>query len=73
MHGQEDESLIHIYINEHTWPEHRYAAVDIFTCGDAFDPSEAGRLIIERLEAADSSVTEVRRGLLAVPDPVTSA
>ena len=57
----------------HTWPEHRYAAVDIFTCGDDFDPTEAGRLITERLEATDPSVTEVRRGVLAVPDPVTPA
>ena len=58
----------------HTWPEHRYAAVDIFTCGDAFDPAEAGRLIIDQLEAEDTAVTVIPRGQLGlVPDPVGPA
>ena len=26
----------------HTWPEHRYAAVDIFTCGDVLEPEGGG-------------------------------
>ena len=25
----------------HTWPEYRYAAVDLFTCGDRADPAAA--------------------------------
>lgn len=25
----------------HTWPEHRYAAIDIFTCGDVALPARA--------------------------------
>jgi len=33
----------------HTWPEHGYAAADIFTCGEGFDPAEAAKLLIERL------------------------
>ncbi len=55
----------------HTWPEHGYAAVDIFTCGEAFGTDAAVRLIIERLEAAETELTEVARGRLAVPAPVT--
>ena len=35
----------------HTWPEFGYAAVDIFTCGEGFEPNDAARLIVERLEA----------------------
>ena len=27
----------------HTWPEHGYAAVDIFTCGAPRDPQDAVR------------------------------
>lgn len=54
----------------HTWPEHGYAAVDIFTCGVAFDPTEAARLIIERLESASPEITEVIRGVLDVPATV---
>jgi len=48
----------------HTWPEHRYAAVDIFTCGDAFAPRKAADIIIQRLESTDRTITEVPRGLL---------
>ncbi len=46
----------------HTWPEHRYAAVDVFTCGAAFAPSKAADLIIDSLECGSHSATEVRRG-----------
>ena len=49
----------------HTWPEYGYAAVDIFTCGENFSPTDAARLIIAALESADSELTEVERGILA--------
>ena len=57
----------------HTWPEHGYAAVDIFTCGMDFAPTEAAQLIVERLESRDSDITEVIRGDLKAPTPVTGA
>ena len=51
----------------HTWPEHGYAAVDIFTCGANFDPSEAAKLIAAKLESRDPEITEVIRGNLPTP------
>jgi S-adenosylmethionine decarboxylase len=56
----------------HTWPEHRYAAVDIFTCGSGFLPQRAAELIIERLRCAQPSITAIERGPLArsAPSPV---
>ena len=54
----------------HTWPEHGYAAVDIFTCGDGFDPTLAAQLLIERLHSHDPELTEVPRGILAEPESV---
>jgi S-adenosylmethionine decarboxylase proenzyme len=54
----------------HTWPEHGYAAVDIFTCGDAFDPTEAAGLLVERLGCQDPGLNEVRRGMLTTPAAV---
>ena len=39
------------HISIHTWPEHAYAAVDIFTCGKNFKPMEAAHLIAETLQA----------------------
>ena len=47
----------------HTWPEFSYAAVDIFTCGENFDPTEAAKLIVADLESADAEITEIERGL----------
>ena len=47
----------------HTWPEFSYAAVDIFTCGENFDPTEAAKLIIAGLESSDPEMTEVSRGI----------
>jgi len=52
------------HISIHTWPEYKYAAVDIFTCGDNVKPEEAANLIIQRLEAKDYSSIELRRGIV---------
>jgi S-adenosylmethionine decarboxylase proenzyme len=52
------------HIAVHTWPEHRYAAVDVFTCGDDVDPEKAARFITERLGAQTHSLIEVRRGII---------
>jgi S-adenosylmethionine decarboxylase len=48
----------------HTWPEHEYAAVDIFCCGDKMDVEAGAQSIAERLRAKQISRVEVRRGIL---------
>jgi S-adenosylmethionine decarboxylase len=53
--------LAESHISIHTWPEHGYAAVDVFMCGDA-RPMIAIALIRDRLGAARSSVRECPRG-----------
>lgn len=53
----------------HTWPEYGYAAVDIFTCGAAFDSTEAARLIVAAVESKDPEITEVIRGQLPTAAP----
>ena len=52
------------HISIHTWPEYKYAAVDVFTCGDDVDPEKAVRLITERLGAKNPSLIELRRGII---------
>ena len=47
----------------HTWPEYRYAAVDIFSCGDALKPEVAAAYLVERFAAKRTSVVELRRGI----------
>ena len=56
------------HISIHTWPEHRYAAVDVFTCGDAVDPWGVPRHLQEKLQAKNLSSMEIKRGLF--PSPV---
>jgi len=52
------------HIAIHTWPEYRYAAVDVFTCGNAVDPEKAARWITERLGSKNHSLIELRRGIM---------
>ena len=55
----------------HTWPEHGYAAVDVFSCGENVDPHIAAQELAARFESGDSSVTELQRGVLRQPVRVT--
>ncbi len=47
----------------HTWPEHRYAAVDVFTCGEKVDPLVAWKHISDRFRAGRVLASEVKRGI----------
>ena len=50
----------------HTWPEYRYAAVDIFTCGDTIDPWVIQEYLKSSLESETVSSMEMKRGLFKV-------
>ena len=54
----------------HTWPEHGYAAVDIFTCGDTSRLEEATGHIADAFRSQDRSVVTLQRGQI---DSSTSA
>ncbi len=50
------------HITVHTWPEHGYAAIDVFTCGD---PAIARRIqdrIIEGFAPATATAQTITRG-----------
>ena len=51
------------HLSIHTWPEHRYAAVDIFSCGDILKPEIAAHYLVEQFGAERTSVVELQRGL----------
>ncbi|MFN3804521.1 MAG: adenosylmethionine decarboxylase [Pyrobaculum sp.] len=38
------------HISIHTWPEHGFATVDVYTCGDHTDPKAAFDYIVSRLK-----------------------
>ncbi|MBI2501683.1 MAG: adenosylmethionine decarboxylase [Candidatus Latescibacteria bacterium] len=50
----------------HTWPEHAFAAVDLFTCGQALDPWQACALLKKALGAAQGKAVELHRGQLVL-------
>jgi S-adenosylmethionine decarboxylase len=47
----------------HTWPEHDYAAIDVFTCGHTIEPKNAVKILVEKLGAKESSYIELKRGM----------
>lgn len=60
-------SIAESHISIHTWPEFKYAAADIFTCGSTFQPRDAAQIMIDLFESGSPEITEVRRGLLSLP------
>ena len=52
----------HVFI--HTWPEHGYAAVDIFTCGTTVKPEIAAEILIKKLGSKNQAIIEMQRGIL---------
>ncbi|MGD1904496.1 MAG: polyamine aminopropyltransferase [Leptolyngbyaceae cyanobacterium] len=48
----------------HTWPEYRYAAVDLFTCGYSVNPWMSYEILKNAFEADHGSAIELNRGQL---------
>lgn len=55
------------HLSIHTWPEYRYAAVDVFSCGDTLQPEVAAHYLVEQFGAERTSVVELQRGLFLGP------
>lgn len=54
----------------HTWPEYQYAAVDLFTCGDAVNPWVSFDYLKQVFKAQNYSALEMRRGSIDQLDRV---
>ncbi|GAE30130.1 adenosylmethionine decarboxylase [Alkalihalobacillus hemicellulosilyticus] len=50
------------HLTIHSFPEHGYASIDVYTCGD-LDPTVASDFIADCLQASTSEVIEVPRGM----------
>jgi len=50
------------HLSVHTWPEHSYAALDIYTCGLNTKPQKACEYIINSFKAKDVFITTLSRG-----------
>jgi len=51
------------HISTHTWPELKYAALDIYTCGAKVDPEKGVVYALEAFGATSSHITEITRGI----------
>jgi S-adenosylmethionine decarboxylase proenzyme len=50
------------HLTLHTWPEYRFAAIDVFVCSDALDLEAAKRLLEERFEPGEIETRRLGRG-----------
>lgn len=55
-----EESHFHV----HTWPEHNYAAIDLFTCNLSLDFKKAAAFLEEKLGCSPIQYQTLKRGLI---------
>ncbi|MEO9968517.1 MAG: adenosylmethionine decarboxylase [Hyphomonadaceae bacterium] len=56
--------LAESHISIHTWPEHNYAAIDIFMCGDRVAPEKSLEHLRDFFRPENESVNRLQRGLM---------
>jgi S-adenosylmethionine decarboxylase len=57
------------HLSIHTWPEHGYAAADVFTCGATTQPQAAADVLRDAFEAQHADVNELERGVFPPKGP----
>jgi len=57
------------HLTIHSFPEHGYASIDVYTCGDRIDPNVACDYITEALRATTRESVQVARGMGPVVVP----
>jgi S-adenosylmethionine decarboxylase len=58
--------LAESHISIHTWPEHAYAAVDIFLCGDRHDLAAGLKILTDAFAAERWEERRIARGFSAL-------
>lgn len=51
------------HLSIHTWPEYRYAAIDVFTCNSLLDSNFIVDYIIEEMQCKNPSIVDMNRGV----------
>lgn len=51
------------HMSIHTWPEKKYAAVDVFTCGNHTDPSLACEFLVNAFQSKNYNLQLITRGI----------
>ena len=50
------------HITIHTWPEHNYAAIDVFTCNDKIDYTLVENIVVKKFNSSKHKVQTIIRG-----------
>lgn len=50
------------HISIHTWPEHKYAALDVFTCGNKEIADNILKFILDELSPVEYQIRYILRG-----------
>lgn len=50
------------HLSVHTWPESRYVAIDIYTCGEHTSPDRACAFLGDAFAAEHREITRIARG-----------
>ncbi|WP_277585492.1 adenosylmethionine decarboxylase [Psychrobacillus antarcticus] len=58
------------HLTIHSFPEHGYASIDVYTCGD-LDPSIAANYIADALNAGIRETLEMPRGMGPIKKPAS--
>ncbi|MFN3346384.1 MAG: adenosylmethionine decarboxylase, partial [Candidatus Bipolaricaulaceae bacterium] len=51
------------HISLHTWPEHGYVALDVFTCGEKVVPEAAFQVFRDLFRPQRTHLIEIKRGI----------
>ncbi|WP_026023139.1 adenosylmethionine decarboxylase [Paenisporosarcina sp. TG20] len=62
------------HLTIHSFPEHGYASIDVYTCGE-IDPTIAAKYIADALGSQTREMTEISRGMgpVTVKKPLVTA
>ncbi|MCE4606050.1 MAG: adenosylmethionine decarboxylase [Desulfurococcales archaeon] len=55
--------ILESHITVHTWPEYRYATVDVYSCGPRTDPQKAFEYIVSALRPRRVEIGKASRSL----------
>ena len=56
------------HLSIHTWPEYKFASIDIYTCGTVIDPWKSYEYLHLKLKPKNVTATEMKRGVLPIPE-----
>ena len=60
------------HLTIHTWPEHNYAAIDVFTCGSKAIPNKVSQLCSQFFKATHVEEKIIPRGPMRVNTPLNT-